>query len=211
MKKRYPIGKVSELTGLSTQTLRRWDNEGIFEADYRSEISGKRFYNQESLNQLLNQYTSEEPPFRITIGYCRVSRHHQKDDLKRQVDNMQKYLLSKGKPFKILQDIGSGINYNNKNLQKLLEMIENNEVDTVVILYKDRLVRFGFELIERIASMHNTKIEIIDNTERSFEEELSMDLIQIITVFSSRLNGKRSHKTKKLLKQVIENENSENS
>lgn len=211
MEKRYSIGKVAELTGLSTQTLRRWDNENIFNSDYQSEVSGKRYYSQISLNKLLNKTSITKSKNRLIIGYCRVSKHHQKDDLERQIKNMETYLMSKGKPFKILSDIGSGINYNNKNLLKLLEMINNDEVEAIVVLYKDRLVRFGFELIEKIASLHDVKIEIVDNTERTFEEELSMDLIQIITVFSSKINGRRSGKTKKLLEEVIANENSKNS
>ena len=147
---------------------------------------------------------------RKVIGYCRVSTKKQKDDLERQVDNVKTYLLAKGKPFEIISDIGSGINYKNRGLNKLINMIINGEVETVVVLYKDRLVRFGYELIEDIANRFSTDIEIIDTSERSFEEELSLDLIQIITVFSSKINGRRSSKTKKLLEEVVKNESSKN-
>ena len=85
----------------------------------------------------------------------------------------------------------------------MLKLITQNKVDKVVILYKDRLLRFGFELIEYIASLYNCKIEIIDNTEKSEQQELVEDLVQIITVFSCKLQGKRANKAKKLVKELI--------
>lgn len=69
-------------------------------------------------------------------------------------------------------------------------MIISYKVDKIVVLYKDRLLRFGFELIENIAKLYDCKIEIIDNTEKTEEQELVEDLIQIVTVFSCRLQGK---------------------
>ena len=98
---------------------------------------------------------------RQTIGYCRVSSHKQKDDLERQIDNVKTYLLAKGQPFEVISDIGSGIDYKKKGLQELIRRISQNQVEKVVVLYKDRLLRFGFELIEYIASLYNCEIEII--------------------------------------------------
>lgn len=141
---------------------------------------------------------------RKVIGYCRVSSNKQKDDLERQIENMKLYLTAQGKPFEIISDIGSGINYKKKGLKELLKLITQNKVDKVVVLYKDRLVRFGFELIEYLASLYNCEIEIVDNTEKSEQQELVEDLIQIITVFSCRLQGKRANKTRKLVKELIE-------
>ena len=92
--------------------------------------------------------------------------------------------LAKGQPFEIISDIGSGINYKKKELQELIRRISQNQVEKVVVLYKDRLLRFGFELIEYIASLYNCEIEIIDNTEKSEQQELVEDLVQMITVFS---------------------------
>jgi predicted site-specific integrase-resolvase len=140
---------------------------------------------------------------KITVGYCRVSSQKQKDDLERQIENVRIYLLAQGKPFEIISDIGSGINYKRIGLSKLIDKINNNEVEKVVILYKDRLARFGFELIEYIAEMHGCKIEVIDNTKKTEQEELVEDLVQIITVFSCKLRGKRAHKAKKLIKELI--------
>ena len=117
---------------------------------------------------------------------------------------METYLIAQGKPFEIISDIGSGINYNKKGLLQLIKLITQGKVEKVVILYKDRLVRFGFELIQYIAELYHCNIEIIDNTERSEQQELVEDLVQIITAFSCRLQGKRANKAKKMVKELIQ-------
>ena len=113
-------------------------------------------------------------------------------------------VLAQGKPFQIITDIGSGINYQKKGLKELIKLITQNKVEKVVVLYKDRLLRFGFELIEYVANLYNCAIEIVDNTERSEQQELVEDLVQIITVFSCKLQGKRANKARKLVKELIE-------
>ena len=140
------------------------------------------------------------------IGYCRVSSHKQKDDLEKQIENVKTYMYAKGYQFEIISDIGSGINYNKKGLNQLIDMITNSEIDKIVVLYKDRLIRFGYELIKNLCDKYGTTIEIIDNTERTEEQELVEDLIQIITVFSCRLQGKRANKAKKMIKELIEDD-----
>jgi len=112
-------------------------------------------------------------------------------------------MIAKGYQFEIIQDIGSGINYNKKGLNQLIDMITNSEVEKIVILYKDRLLRFGFEIIENLCNKYGTTIEIIDNTEKAEEQELVEDLIQIVTAFSCRLQGKRANKAKKMIKELL--------
>lgn len=147
---------------------------------------------------------------RIVIRYCRVSSNKQKDDLERQIANMKLYLTAQGKTFEIISDIGSGINYKKKGLKELIRRISQNKVEKFVVLYKDRLLRFGFELVEYIASLYNCDIEIIDNTEKSEQQELVEDLVQIITVFSCKLQGKRANKARKLVKELIEEGSEDN-
>ena len=147
---------------------------------------------------------------RINIGYCRVSTPKQKEDLKRQCDNIELYLKSLHQPYKIIEDIGSGINYTKKGLTQLLELICNNKVDTIYVLYKDRLVRFGFELIKQFAELHNTNIIILDSEDKTIEQELMEDLMQIVTVFSCKLHGKRANKTKKIMEELLKEEEGEN-
>ena len=123
---------------------------------------------------------------------------------------MKLYLTAQGKPFEIISDIGSGINYKKKGLKELIKRISQNKVEKVVVLYNDRLLRFGFELVEYIASLYNCDIEIIDNTEKSEQQELVEDLVQIITVFSCKLQGKRANKVRKLVRELIEEGGEEN-
>jgi len=96
-------------------------------------------------------------------------------------------------------------------MHQLIDMITNSEVEKIVILYKDRLLRFGFEIIENLCNKYGTIIEIIDNTEKTIDAELVEDLIQIVTVFSSRLQGKRANKASRLIKELLENDIGEES
>ena len=200
MSKYYSINEFSKILGVSAQTLRNWDANGKLHPHHTS-TSGYRYYTHEQVNQVMNIKSNLN---RLTIGYCRVSSHKQKDDLERQIENVKTYLIAKGQPFEIISDIGSGINYKKKGLKELIKLITQNKVEKVVILYKDRLLRFGFELVEYIASLYNCEIEIMDNTEKSEQQELVEDLVQIITVFSCKLQGKRAGKARKLVKELVE-------
>ena len=200
MSKYYSINEFSKILGVSAQTLRNWDKNGKLHPHHTSG-NGYRYYSHEQLNQVMNIKPNLD---RIVIGYCRVSSNKQKDDLERQIENVTLYLTAQGRPFEIISDIGSGINYKKKGLKELIKRISQNKVEKVVVLYKDRLLRFGFELIEYMASLYNCDIEIIDNTERSEQQELVEDLVQIITVFSCKLQDKRANKARKLVKELIE-------
>ena len=195
MEKYYPINKFARIIGVTSQTLRNWENSGKLVPHHRSD-SNYRYYSEEQLQQILGEKRDKQ---KLTIGYCRVSSHKQKDDLDRQVESMRMYLLAQGNPYEIITDIGSGINYNKSGLQDLIKRICNYEVDKVVVLYKDRLVRFGFELIEYVASLHNCRIEVVEAIEKSEQQELVEDLVQIITVFSCKLQGKRANKAKRMI------------
>lgn len=199
------IGKFAKTVGVTTTTLRRMHQSGELIPAHISN-GGTRYYSTEQLK--LFQSSNNE---RIVIGYCRVSTPSQKDDLETQVQNVKSYMYAKGYKFDVIKDIGSGINYKKKGLKELINRIENNEVSKVVILYKDRLIRFGFELIEYLCEINNVEIEVIDNSECSKEKELTDDLIQVITVFANRLYGQHSKKTKRLINEVRNNaDNKEN-
>ena len=200
----YSIGQFSKLIGKTNQTLRNWDKDGTLKPHHVSE-SGYRYYSQEQLNHFLG-LKQEVQLNKKTIGYCRVSSNKQKDDLERQIENVKTYMYAKGYQFEIISDIGSEINYNKKGLNELIDMVTNSEVEKIVVLYKDRLIRFGYELIENICNKYGTTIEIIDNTEKTEEQELVEDMIQIVTVFSERLQGKRANKAKKMIKELLEDD-----
>ena len=194
--KYYSAKTVSQMLGVSAQTLRNWDKEGKLKPSY-VKSNGYRYYSED----LILSYTQERKTKKNlnVIGYARVSSKKQSDDLERQVNNINQYLKSTYDSFDIITDIGSGINYKKPGLMKLIEKINKKEVDLIVVLYKDRLVRFGFELIEYFAALNNVKIEVLDKVDKNQDEELIEDLVQIITVFSCKIQGKRKGKTKQML------------
>lgn len=200
--RKYSIGQFAKLINRTEQTLRNWDKNGKLKPAYIDKDTGYRYYTDEQLKI----YNGEKVKDKQIIGYCRVSSQKQKEALNRQIENVKTYMYAKGYQFSIISDIGSGINYQNKGLNKLVNMVLNEEVSKIVILYKDRLVRFGYELIENICQSKGVDIEIIDNTERTDEEEMVEDLIQIITVFSCKLQGKRSKKTKQIIEELTKND-----
>lgn len=202
--KYYSIGEFANRIGKSIQTLRNWDKKNILKPSHVTQ-GGTRYYSQEQLNHFLG-LKSEKQINKKIVGYCRVSSHKQKDDLERQIENVKTYMYAKGYQFEIITDIGSGINYNKKGLNQLIDMVTNSEVEKIVVLYKDRLIRFGYELIENLCNKFGTTIEIIDNTEKTEQQELVEDLVQIVTVFSCRLQGKRANKAKKMIKELIEDD-----
>lgn len=187
------IGKAAELLGVSIQTLRRWESSGTLVPDRKT--SGKtRYYDLDKLLGLKNIESN------LTIAYARVSSHDQKQDLVRQAELLSSYCTSKGWNFEVIQDLGSGMNYHKKGLKRLLDMILEKKVTRLVITHKDRLLQFGAELIFALCQTRQVEVVIINQGEEaSFEEELAKDVLEIITVFSARLYGARSHKNKKLI------------
>lgn len=212
----YNVSEFAKRIGKSSSSLRNWDRNGTLKPSYISP-GGHRMYSEKQACEFLGVPYLDECNNNINkklnkkvIGYCRVSTRKQKDDLSRQIELVRTYMIAKGYQFEMISDIGSGINYNNKGLNKLIKEVVNNNVKKVVILYKDRLVRFGFELIETVCKEFGVDIEIIDSTQKTDEQELVEDMIQIVTVFSCRLQGKRANKAKKILKEMESIEMHEN-
>lgn len=191
------IGKFAKSVGVTTTTLRRMHESGELIPAHITK-GGTRYYSTEQLRKF-RPITEKK---KIVIGYCRVSTPAQKEDLETQISNVKMYMYAKGYPFEIITDIGSGINYKKKGLQALIQKINQQEISKVVILYKDCLIRFGYEMIEYLCEINDVEIEVIDNTEQSREQELVEDLISIVTVFANRLYGQHSKKTKQLMNEV---------
>ena len=145
----YSIGKFAKLIGRSIVTLRSWDKQGKLIPAYRG-TSGHRMYSEEQLNEVLQIVKPKE---KINLGYIRVSAKHQNSDLDRQYELMEMFLMKQGKEFQIISDIGSGINYKKRGLKELLKLVSTNQIDKLYISYKDRLVRFGYELIEEVLKL----------------------------------------------------------
>lgn len=138
-----------------------------------------------------------------TVGYCRVSSHEQKKDLERQKEVVGLFCATNGWQVEIIDDLGSGLNYNKKGLKRLIRLIVDSKVERLVLTHKDRLLRFGSELIFSLCEHFGTEVVIINRTEDStFEEDLAQDVLEIITVFSARLYGSRSHKNRKIVEEL---------
>ena len=201
------IGPAARALGVSIQTLRRWEKSGKITC--LRAPSGHRVFDMKEL--MLGNFSNLQA-VRKTVAYARVSSHDQKDDLERQKQLLEVFCASNGWSFDLISDLGSGMNYKKKGLKKLLSDIIDGKVERLVITHKDRLLRFGTELVFSICEAKNVEVVIINaNTESSFEEDLAKDVLEIITVFSSRLYGSRSRKNAKLLKAVqdIANETTE--
>ncbi len=199
--KYYSIHEFSKLISRTPQTLRNWDTSGKLKPHHTG-AGGYRYYSHDQLREVLQ--IKEDPKNKVTIGYCRVSSNKQRDDLQRQIENMELYLNNLNKPYEIISDIGSGINYSKKGLRELIKKITAGQVEKIVVLYKDRLLRFGYELVEYNANLYGCEIEVIDDTEKTEEQELVEDLIQIVTVFSCRLQGKRANKARKMIQELVD-------
>jgi len=187
------IGEAARILGVSIQTLRRWEESGYLVPDRRS--GGKtRYYD---LDQLIGKKINENA---LTIAYARVSSHDQKEDLKRQSEVLATYCAKHGWNFQVIEDLGSGMNYQKKGLKTLISLILDGKISRLVLTHKDRLLRFGAELIFALCEAKQIEVVIINKgDEISFEEELAQDVLEIITIFSARLYGSRSKKNKKLI------------
>ena len=142
---------------------------------------------------------------RVVAVYGRVSTSKQKQDLSNQIDVLKKYVISNGSNPKVFSDIGSGMNEKRPGLISLMNEIVQNKISKVVISHKDRLTRFGFGYLETIFKMYNTEIEIINlEDDKSFQEELTEDLIAIIHNFSMKFYGKRKNQVIDFSKQLKE-------
>jgi predicted site-specific integrase-resolvase len=197
LRKLVPIQEAAEALGVSAQTLRRWEREGKLLPDERT-AGGRRRYDLARLQP--EMFRSEAQARRRTVAYARVSSHDQKDDLERQKQVLELYCAQQGWTFEVIADLGSGMNYHKKGLKRLLDAVIDGQIGRLVITHKDRLLRFGAELVFAICEAKNVEVVILNQGEdTTFEEDLAKDVLEIITVFSARLYGSRSRKNQKLL------------
>ena len=187
-------GEAARILGVTVQTLRRWEKSGQLLPDKKTD-GGTRYYD---IDRLLGISSKESI---LTIGYARVSSHDQKEDLVRQKQALSTYCAAHGWNYEIISDLGSGMNYKKRGLKNLLDAILGRKIKRLVLTHKDRLLRFGAELIFTLCEIHHVEVVIINQGEDlSFEEDLAKDVLEIITVFAARLYGARSHKNKNLIK-----------
>lgn len=187
----YKLKDFAELLGVSVKTLQRWDRDGILKANRTP--TDRRYYTYDQYLQFKGIQTEND--IRDIVIYARVSTKNQKDDLQNQVDFLKQFCNAKGIIVnQCIEDFGSGLNYNRKKWNKLLDDVMGNRIKTIVITNKDRFIRFGYDWFEKFCEKFNTKIIIVNNETLSPNEELVQDIISILHVFSCRLYGLRKYK-----------------
>lgn len=201
------IKVAAQELGVREETLRRWELAGKITSERTA--GGHRRYDLGLLRNVAEKreraHLIEQPSDRATIGYARVSSPDQLPDLHRQIGVLESYCDTRGWPCEIVQDRGSGLNYRKRGLRELIRRICSGEIERLVLTRQDRLMRFGAELVFALCEHFGTEVVIINAAEeRTFEEDLVQDVLEIITVFSARLYGSRSHKNKQVMQQLKE-------
>lgn len=186
------IGKAARFLGVAVSTLRRWDDEGALAPSFRT-VGGHRRYDVNRLLKVKGESTDQ----RATVAYARVSSSDQKKDLETQAERLSRHCYETYGAGEVIRDLGSGLNYRKPGFRKLVKMICEGQVKRLVLMHKDRLLRYGAEIVFQLCQYYGTEVVILENTDASFEETLAQDVIEIITVFSARLYGARSHKHRK--------------
>ena len=185
------IGEAARILGTMPGQLRKWEASGEL-LPARKTQGGTRYH---ATSDLLDHQAAVADP--LTVCYARVSSHDQKADLDRQHAALEAYCAARGWRTQVIRDMGSGMNYRKKGL---LELILHRRTARLVLTHKDHPLRFGAELVFSLCEQQGIEVVIIHQGEQpGFEEELAQDVLEIITVFSARLYGARSHKSKRLL------------
>jgi predicted site-specific integrase-resolvase len=186
MAARYVKGKdAAVILGVSQVSLRRYDASGKIKTIRTP--GGKRLYDVTSL-------TGEKKAEKINICYCRVSSYGQREDLDRQI----KFMTDKYPNFELISDIGSGINFKRPGLQKIIDYAIQGKLGQVVVAYKDRLCRIGYDLLEHIFTTYSQAVITVDSDKKeTINEEIASDILEIINVYSAKVNGMRKYKVKK--------------
>ncbi len=188
MRKQYRISEFAERIGRAPSTVRRWEREGKLTA--KRLPSGQRYFDESDVRTMLGG----APEKRLTVVYCRVSRAGQKDDLESQIKAMEAYCLAGSIAVdEWIKEVGGGMNFKRQRFLDLLDRIQRGEIARVLIAHKDRLVRFGFDLLEHLALEHGCEIVVVNQESLSPEQEMVEDLLAIVHTFSGRLHGMRQY------------------
>ena len=187
------IGVVAEFFGVTAQTIRNWTEQGLLKNAQRT-LGGHRRYDLEEVQSVKGEAAHDNG--KKTVIYSRVSSYDQKEDLERQAEELERHCREQNLPnIEIVKDIGSGINYKKKGLKKLIREIILDKVKRIIVSYKDRLLRFGNEILFQICRIKNVEITILhEKANKKFEQELVEDVLAILTVYSAKIYGHRSHK-----------------
>ena len=186
----FNIRTFAERVGISIETARRWEREGKI-TPMRTP-GGHRRYTDRDVAQALHIQFSD--PKKATVLYCRVSSPSQKEDLENQVMFLSNYARNKGYKFEVIKEIGGGMNMNRPKFMKLITGIIDGSIGTIIVAHKDRLARFGFDIVKNLADIYGCEIVVANNEDLSPQEEMVNDLMSIIHTYSCRLYGLRRYR-----------------
>jgi len=194
--------EAATLLGVTPQTLRSWSKVGHIEAIVGK--GGHRRFKWSEVKRLMH-LTDPQSNAKNCLIYCRVSTTIQRENLKRQRARLETYAVANGYTIeKVCEDIASGMNFKRKGLLKVLNYCQTHAIKAVIIEFKDRLARFGVELIQAILASFGTELVIVNRVESDYKQEIIDDMIAIIVHFSSRLYGKRRGRKKTTqIKQIL--------
>jgi len=183
------IKESRRLTGVTTATLRRWAETN--KVRFSESPTKRKLYNKQDILAIINRTEIQKPEKKRKIAYCRVSSKKQSDDLDRQ----KEFFRLKYPEYDVVEDIGSGINWNRKGLQTILEQSMSGTVQEIVVAHRDRLCRFAFELLEFIFKKNGVKLTVLNSNsqEDGIDRELSDDIMSIIDVYTCRQIGRRRY------------------
>ncbi|HEY9654291.1 MAG TPA: IS607 family transposase [Crinalium sp.] len=194
------IGQAAAELGVSRDTLRRWEAAGKITVDRTP--SGHRRYDLTQLRALVPHKNSSD---RMTIAYARVSHQSQKQDLKEQINHLRSFCTKNDWEYELIQDLGSGVNYHKSGLRRLIQRICDGNVERLVMTNRDRLLRFGVDLVFALCENFQTEVVIMNiNSLEDFEDDIAEDILEIITVFSARLYGTRNDKNQKIIDNLMD-------
>jgi len=195
--------EVSTLLGVTPQPLRNWSKEGYGQAVIGK--GGQRRFRLSEIRRLMN-FATHQSNENTCLIYCRVSTAIQRAKLDRQRDRLETYAVANGDIIEqIYEDIASGMNFKRKGLLRLLQHCQTHAIKAGIIEFKDRLARFGVELIRALLHSFGTELVVVNQVESDYKQEIIDDMIAIIVHFSSRLYGKRRGKKKSTrIKQILQ-------
>jgi len=169
-------------------TIYNWAKKG--KIGYITSMSGKNLYNLDDIERYIGNKREDSKEEGETIIYARVSGHKQKEDLKRQEEYIKEKIEG---DFRVIRDIGSGLNYKRRGYCNLIKSIMEGNVSKVVVTYRDRISRFGYELFEQICQFNETEIVVLNQQDQSSEEEFKDDIISICTYFAEKSHESRNY------------------
>lgn len=195
----WKVGEFGKLIGVSVSTLRRWEREGRLIPERT--LGNQRVYTETHIALARNIKNGKTPD--KAIIYCRVSSSSQKEDLSRQIAAMEQFCMSQGVPItEVVSEIGGGLNFKRPKFLRIIQSAIQGEIRWLYVAHRDRLCRFGFELVEQIVQWGGGEIVVANAQSLSPDEELTADLLSIVQCFSSRLSGLRKHKAK--VKKIVD-------